>query len=471
MQDRALKSPPTADTKQIGFFGKLPSHGDFVSWGLAADLERQVQDWLQAGLKEAREQLGERWEASFKDMPPWRFIIEPGLWSAGALAGAVLPSCDRVGRNFPLVIIAQIADFREHPHQLYKDETWFTAVEAIAEGCIRRDMPLDEFTGNLQRLRKPRPVDPSEPGARPTQRQVPETLWWTVQPGTRHVRGFRNVGAPRPADLMTLIGAAAEHGVAETPQQHTLSATVASPAAAKPAMVPPLPAKPALTWTHAFATHAGTRDKLNADALLASKATGLFAVADGVGDAPAAAEAAKLAVHLLGQAVMEDGLEARLQEAKGKLGRANSLLQSRVRSEQDGASESASVIALLFAGHTFATLWAGDARCYLLRDGMLRCLTRDHVRVGMKRSLSRAVGLTPSFSPEWVMDDLEPEDRFLLCTAPLLRALPERAIAEIMLAEQPAALPGSLIENGLIADCRDNMTVLSIHVRSERDTY
>ncbi|WP_170973361.1 type VI secretion system-associated protein TagF [Rhizobium sp. FKY42] len=458
------------EAERIGFFGKLPTHGDFVSWGLTVKLQRALEDWLQIGLRTAQDGLGESWLRTFKAMPPWRFFIEEGLWSSHGVAGVIVPSSDRVGREFPLVLLAQIQQAGEHPFRFYKDETWFTAVETIARSASHKDFQLDSFTESLEKLRAPRAIERrNEEEGRNGSRTVKQSLWWTILPNSQKVRGFRNEGGPGKEDLLRLLQAG----------DITLDLTMATP--------PPLPAQlpaeavvspavyqthslghaqPLLCWNSAFRSHEGTGGQPNTDALLASNAAGLFAVADGLEGDPSAAEAARLTIQLVGQAVREGPLEQRLQELKGKLGTANTLLRRRAEGRATNGAGAASLAALLLSGDDFAVLWAGDARCYLLRDSMLRYLTRDHIEIGMRRSLSRAVGLAPTLQMERVGEKLRPQDTFLLCTAPLVRAVPERAIAEIMLSEAAADVPRVLIETALISGCPGNMTALVVQTNS-----
>lgn len=462
MQDRAARHVPKGEIDRIGFFGKLPTHGDFVGWGLPVELQRLLQDWLQSGLQSVRDGFGDAWLSSFKAMPPWRFIVEEGLWSSQALAGVLMPSADRVGRSFPLVILSQIHASADHPFQLYKDESWFTAVEAIAESSLRRDFQLETFTTALHRLRRLRPLDAPGDIPRAFARTTKETLWWTVATDTKKVQGFRKPGPPLGDDFLRMISPQRIE-----PQQSEKINVEEMPRVDAVAVPTPLPKhRSTLLWQHAFHTHAGTRQRLNCDALLASNAAGLFAIADGLGDTSGAAEAAKLAIHLAGQSILEGPLETRLQEVKGKLGRANSLLRSKTDTSATSVPASASMALLILDEDSFAALWCGNTRCYLLRDGMLRCLTRDHVQVSMKRSLMRAVGLNATFHGDHVLEDLRENDCFFLCSAPLTRALPERAIAEIMLSEPYSEVPRILIENALIAGGPDNMTSLIVHVEA-----
>ncbi|AHG49395.1 nitrogen fixation protein (plasmid) [Rhizobium leguminosarum bv. trifolii CB782] len=456
MNERATleRNPTGAD--RIGFYGKLPSHGDFVSMGLGRSLQSALDTWLQAGMQAAQQELGEEWERRFRLMPAWRFIVERGLWGSSTVAGVLLPSLDRVGRSFPLVIAAQLHGFSEHPRQLYLDDTWFTAAEAIAESSANRDFDINQFTASLKRLRSLRPADLAENETLQDRASSRGTIWWHIDPDERRAKGFGVSGAPEPAHFAKLL--------------RESSSVVSPPPRSETPPIPPSvivePHHHSLVLRHSHATHPGTRLTVNADALLVSETPSLFAVADGVGDSNAAAEVGKIAVHVLAEATKQQTIEALVQEVKGKLGRAHGLLQSAHHS-QDREPSAASIVALATFDDRCALLWVGDARCYLRRDGMMRCLTRDHVEIGLRRTLSRAIGLRGHLVPEVLFGGLQAGDRLLLCSAALPSAVPERSIAEILLSAKIEKAADILVQEGLIANCRDNLSAIVIDVTTD----
>jgi len=90
-----------------GFFGKLPSRGDFLSRQLPQRLVQRLDDWLQDSLQYCID-ADPDWETAFRDSPCWHFAL--GLGSEpGGLAGVMLPSRDRVGRDFPLILATPLA--------------------------------------------------------------------------------------------------------------------------------------------------------------------------------------------------------------------------------------------------------------------------------------------------------------------------------------------------------------------------
>jgi type VI secretion system protein ImpM len=93
---------------QVGFYGKLPSHGDF--------LRRRVSDafvdawdlWLRECLAASRSALGERWLEIYLTSPAWRFVCAQGACGPAPVIGLLAPSVDRVGRYFPLTVVSEL---------------------------------------------------------------------------------------------------------------------------------------------------------------------------------------------------------------------------------------------------------------------------------------------------------------------------------------------------------------------------
>lgn len=94
---------------RIGWWGKLPTRGDFVGRGLPPAWRADWDAWLQRGITlaaasceagELRERLG--------GFAPWRYLALPAR--GPAWCGIVAPSHDRVGRAFPLTIAGPASD-------------------------------------------------------------------------------------------------------------------------------------------------------------------------------------------------------------------------------------------------------------------------------------------------------------------------------------------------------------------------
>ena len=103
-------APPGLAGWTRGFYGKLPSHGDFVGAGLPRAFVRAWDGWAARALPASRERLGPAWEAAWLEAPVWRFALPEGACGNRRAFGVWMPSVDRVGRYFPLVLAACAAD-------------------------------------------------------------------------------------------------------------------------------------------------------------------------------------------------------------------------------------------------------------------------------------------------------------------------------------------------------------------------
>jgi type VI secretion system protein ImpM len=119
-----------------GFFGKIPSRGDFVGRGLPSSFVKPWETWVVEALKSSRSLLGETWSEAWMEAPVWRFALPGGTCGPDAALGLVLPSIDRVGRAWPLVIAAVFHGCQKTPDAArgkhFLDETEDAALDAIA---------------------------------------------------------------------------------------------------------------------------------------------------------------------------------------------------------------------------------------------------------------------------------------------------------------------------------------------------
>ncbi|MEU7029244.1 MerR family transcriptional regulator [Streptomyces sp. NPDC046275] len=193
----------------------------------------------------------------------------------------------------------------------------------------------------------------------------------------------------------------------------------------------------------------------------------LLAVADGYGpEGGAAATAAVAALAAVpGPARAGDllhALEAGLRKANGAVaGRADS---------------GTTLTAALLSGNRLALAHVGDSRAYLLRDGSLRRLTRDHTVV---QALVDAGELSPAEAaarpdrvlllkaldgadeppePELALHELRRGDRLLLCTDGLSAVVPDEELAPALTrGADPTATAGALLARARERGAPDNV--------------
>lgn len=120
-------------------FGKHPGFGDFLAAGeLPTESASRVMDWLAQTLGGWRDSAGPDWQAGFDRAPALRFWIGAGLSGGVALRGVMIPSRDRSGRRFPLIVAQATAGAAP---VIDADQAFFDQ----AEGELRAMASVDRF--------------------------------------------------------------------------------------------------------------------------------------------------------------------------------------------------------------------------------------------------------------------------------------------------------------------------------------
>jgi type VI secretion system protein ImpM len=133
------------ETVQVGFFGKLPVLGDFLSRRLGPDFVEPWDQWLQQAMHMARAQSGGAWDELYTQAAPWRFALEAGVCGGSPVLGVLLPSNDRVGRQFPLTVACPLPTGLGALEVAAGSEAWFAATEALLERAVGGGMDLAAF--------------------------------------------------------------------------------------------------------------------------------------------------------------------------------------------------------------------------------------------------------------------------------------------------------------------------------------
>src|SRR6185437_16992987 len=124
-------------------------------------------------------------------------------------------------------------------------------------------------------------------------------------------------------------------------------------------------------------THPGTVRDHNEDVYVNRPDLGLWAVADGAGGHDAGEVASGLIATALDSIPPELSAEETLTQVRMRMAATHAALRERAARQGHGMIASTVVVLIARHGH-FACLWAGDSRAYLLRDGALARVTRDH---------------------------------------------------------------------------------------------
>lgn len=90
----------------IGLMGKHSGYGDFLRAGLSDELVDALNRWCDTCLPPLRDQMGEGWGPFWDGAQDLRFWIGRAVLGRTVL-GVLRPSRDRVGRRFPLLLVAE----------------------------------------------------------------------------------------------------------------------------------------------------------------------------------------------------------------------------------------------------------------------------------------------------------------------------------------------------------------------------
>lgn len=239
----------------------------------------------------------------------------------------------------------------------------------------------------------------------------------------------------------------------------------------------------------AGATDIGRRRSQNEDHFFVDKNQQLAVVCDGIGGSPAGEVASALACTVVGQFLGDLGRRAvvprqRLFEAV-RAAHVAVLRHGWLYPSKFGLGTT--VVALQVVEDQGVIVHAGDSRAYLLRDGQLRRLTRDHTYAEMVfpgddvaqyrasfqdemdwHALTRSLGQYELFRPDLRFIRLRSGDRLMLCTDGLANFFCEPSDAQIRevlrTQRKRSGAVRALVQLALNDGGHDNITVVVIDV-------
>lgn len=420
-----------------GFYGKLPSHGDFLSRRLPRQFIEPWDEWLQGGLAASREQLGREWLNIFLVSPIWQFALSPGLCGDDAWAGVMMPSVDRVGRYFPLTLAAKVNDY---PLAKLYDPLcgWFEILSQLALSTLEYKFDLQAFDEQLGHVHLSDFL-PAQPGQSHTVMAAASSVRQAFKFELDHERdtpqAFTELGEnlsnrflsrcsywrsaayedakstlllceglpPIDAYVGFLNGAWPQRGweisstrltgsvPAEAGNDSHRPSAVPEAGADQPiyvddyrksentsaAIIAPSPPPPEDNTSFGLSV-VGLRRKLNEDAILERYDAGMWAVADGMGGHSSGDVASQALVAALAEIPCIEDLEHYSEQVASCLHAVNRDLLALAQSRGIGQLIGSTIVVLLISGQQFRYLWAGDSRLYRYRQGMLEQLTCDH---------------------------------------------------------------------------------------------
>lgn len=229
-------------------------------------------------------------------------------------------------------------------------------------------------------------------------------------------------------------------------------------------------------------TNVGKVRTTNEDSLIVDRTRGLFVVLDGMGGANAgdiASQTARDAIHeftVRNQRTLDPKalLQRAVQHGAG-------VVHAAALASPEHEGMGTTVVACLIVDSARAIIaHVGDSRAYLLRNGRIQSLTRDHTiveelvgrgllsreeaeRHPYKNVLSRNLGAKPEARIDVLELEIKPGDRIMLCSDGLYGYASAEAIQYVLgSGDEPDHVARDLIELALRGGGGDNVTAIVI---------
>jgi protein phosphatase len=230
------------------------------------------------------------------------------------------------------------------------------------------------------------------------------------------------------------------------------------------------------------ATHVGKVRQRNEDSYLVRPEAGIWAVADGMGGHEAGDLASQTVIDALASIETQNSADELLSLCKSRIFDANSQLMT-ISHERGIIIGTTVTILLTFDGY-FACVWSGDSRMYVVRDGGISQISRDHTELedlladGVitpeeaqswtgKNVITRAIGVTEFPELEVATGTIQPGDVFIICTDGLTSHVHDDEILESTRTSAPEQACDRLVRLTLERGAGDNVTVVVVRFGTE----
>jgi len=240
----------------------------------------------------------------------------------------------------------------------------------------------------------------------------------------------------------------------------------------------PQPAKalPSLLFSCA-ATDLGHVRKVNEDAFLDAREEGLWVVADGMGGHSRGDRASQTIIEQLQNFKAADVALDSVEDLLLRIREANTICRRLAEGKVMGST----VAALYVHDHAGYILWAGDSRIYRHRGNELTQLSDDHSLVQELHRLgeltadeaenhpsanviTRAVGVADEIDVQVRQVDIQPGDRFLLCSDGLFKDVKPSEVSANLALPSPRQAMNRMVELALKRGGTDNVTAIILQI-------
>ncbi len=207
----------------------------------------------------------------------------------------------------------------------------------------------------------------------------------------------------------------------------------------------------------------------------------LFIVADGMGGHLGGEVASRMAVETAAE-VFESGGDDPAALLRIALETANQRVHAAAQNDMELAGMGTTGVCLLFeAGGRGWVAHVGDSRAYRLRGDSFEQITEDHSVVGalirmghiteeearmhpQRNEILRAIGTNEDVEVQVTPLDIQPGDRYLLCSDGLSGLVLDADIAEVMARQEPEDAVRTLVQMANLEGGNDNITVQVVSI-------
>jgi len=172
LEPDTVTMPAVAVAAPPAWYGKLSMLGDFAQRRLSQEVAQACDQWLAATMHALPQVLGERWPWAYLEAPLLRFACGPGVLSAQWWFGVLMPSCDKVGRYFPLWVGQSAMQPPRDAATLAGLVAWYEALARAAVRTLEDSATVAGFEAELSAI----PPWPALAGQPPAAQALPEAL-------------------------------------------------------------------------------------------------------------------------------------------------------------------------------------------------------------------------------------------------------------------------------------------------------
>lgn len=157
---------------ELGWYGKLPTAGDFLHRHLPEPQMASWSHWFNAGIAQWQQQHNGCSEA-FARAPVWNFALPATLGVQRVQTGCLIPSRDRVGRLWPLLVVYSIPAVSWPTAQQALSSAWFQSLGSTLCTAVRQSQSVDWLAQAIAALPPPSALPHAAPTVAPSPQGSP----------------------------------------------------------------------------------------------------------------------------------------------------------------------------------------------------------------------------------------------------------------------------------------------------------